>query len=105
MDATHSIQRRTGLAPQTAPSCLVKLLVIGAYLPLLGAWPTRSRHVSIFTDELPVPADEPTLWIYLVVAIGLVLLGGAFAGLTIALMGQVRVFQVPYATLKLTCVG
>lgn len=31
----------------------------------------------------------PTLWIYLAVAIGLVLLGGAFAGLTIALMGQV----------------
>lgn len=35
------------------------------------------------------PAN-PTLWIYLAVAIGLVLLGGAFAGLTIALMGQVR---------------
>ena len=34
-------------------------------------------------------ADKPTLWIYLAVAIALVLLGGAFAGLTIALMGQV----------------
>lgn len=34
--------------------------------------------------------DKPTLWIYLAVAIALVLLGGAFAGLTIALMGQVR---------------
>lgn len=34
---------------------------------------------------------KPTLWIYLAVAIALVLLGGAFAGLTIALMGQVRV--------------
>ena len=33
--------------------------------------------------------DKPTLWIYLAVAIALVLLGGAFAGLTIALMGQV----------------
>ena len=34
--------------------------------------------------------DKPTLWIYLAVAIALVLLGGAFAGLTIALMGQVN---------------
>jgi hypothetical protein len=33
--------------------------------------------------------QKPTLWIYLAVAIALVLLGGAFAGLTIALMGQV----------------
>ena len=33
--------------------------------------------------------DKPTLWIYLAVAVALVLLGGAFAGLTIALMGQV----------------
>lgn len=32
---------------------------------------------------------KPTLWIYLAIAIALVLLGGAFAGLTIALMGQV----------------
>lgn len=33
--------------------------------------------------------NKPTLWIYLAVAVALVLLGGAFAGLTIALMGQV----------------
>ena len=36
-----------------------------------------------------MPSDYSTLWIYLSVAVGLVLLGGAFAGLTIALMGQV----------------
>lgn len=33
--------------------------------------------------------EKSTLWIYLAVAVALVLLGGAFAGLTIALMGQV----------------
>lgn len=40
-------------------------------------------------EEPPMSPDKPTLWIYLAVAIALVLLGGAFAGLTIALMGQV----------------
>lgn len=38
--------------------------------------------------------DKPTLWIYLAVAIALVLLGGAFAGLTIALMGQVSYIAI-----------
>jgi hypothetical protein len=43
------------------------------------------------TEELDTKAPEdPSLWIYLAVAVLLVLLGGAFAGLTIALMGQVR---------------
>lgn len=35
------------------------------------------------------PPDDPSLWLYLGIAAILVLLGGAFAGLTIALMGQV----------------
>jgi len=34
--------------------------------------------------------QNPSLWLYLTTAAILVLLGGAFAGLTIALMGQVR---------------
>jgi metal transporter CNNM len=35
-------------------------------------------------DDLPNDADDPSLWLYLTVAAVLVLLGGAFAGLTIA---------------------
>ena len=69
-----------------------RLLVIGiASLPLLRATPIRHAPYSTFSDEdePPIPPDSPTLWIYMVVAVGLVLLGGAFAGLTIALMGQV----------------
>ena len=42
-------------------------------------------------EEPPIPPNSPTLWIYLAVAVGLVLLGGAFAGLTIAIMGQVSI--------------
>ncbi|SLM39945.1 Domain of unknown function DUF21 [Lasallia pustulata] len=40
----------------------------------------------------PMSPKQPRLWIYLAVAIGLVLLGGAFAGLTIALMGQDEIY-------------
>ena len=83
-------QRANG-AHSTANSKLlpvVKLLLIGiANLPLLRAAPTRFS-VSVEEDGAMAP-DNPTLWIYLAVAVGLVLLGGVFAGLTIALMGQV----------------
>ena len=71
---------------------MVKLLLFGvSNIPLLRAAPTHFTPFSVSaTDEPePIPADNPTLWIYLTVAVGLVLLGGAFAGLTIALMGQV----------------
>jgi len=40
--------------------------------------------VSIFEEDEGKPADDPQLWAYLGVAAALVLLGGAFAGLTIA---------------------
>ncbi|KAI4271788.1 MAG: hypothetical protein LQ337_005755 [Flavoplaca oasis] len=56
-------------------------------LPLLRAAPLRNGSIHVF-EEAPMAPSKPTLWIYLAVAIGLVLLGGAFAGLTIALMGQ-----------------
>lgn len=68
-------------------STIKVLLVLVAQLPLLHASPLRFRARA--AEEEPMPAHEPTLWIYLAVAIALVLLGGAFAGLTIALMGQV----------------
>ncbi len=35
-------------------------------------------------DDLPKSEDDPQLWMYLAVAMVLVLSGGAFAGLTIA---------------------
>jgi metal transporter CNNM len=49
---------------------------------------------SLFTkkeEEERKPPGDPSLWLYLSVAAALVLLGGAFAGLTIALMGQVSI--------------
>lgn len=62
-----------------------------AQIPLVRAAPFHASSTLFATakDE-PKTADDPNLWLYLGVAAILVLLGGAFAGLTIALMGQVR---------------
>lgn len=68
-----------------------KLLMLGiANLPFLRAAPLGFLPSSNFVKaDDTMPPDDAKLWIYLAVALGLVLLGGAFAGLTIALMGQV----------------
>ncbi len=65
---------------------LVQLSLAGL-LHVGGTW---ARPLSVrlglvpFSDAHSVPASLSTLWIYLTVAMFLVLLGGAFAGLTIA---------------------
>lgn len=52
-----------------------------------------SQYFYKVTDEPdPKAPGDPSLWAYLGVAAALVLLGGAFAGLTIALMGQDEVY-------------
>lgn len=73
---------------------VAKLLVLGmTNLPLLHAAPTILFPFTIKTQEdVPMAPQSPGLWIYLAVAMSLVLLGGAFAGLTIALMGQDEIY-------------
>ncbi|KAL8687254.1 MAG: hypothetical protein Q9218_006518, partial [Villophora microphyllina] len=61
-------------------------------LPLLRAAPISNGPIGTMDEDPPMSPAAPTLWIYLAVAIGLVLLGGAFAGLTIALMGQDEIY-------------
>ena len=61
-----------------------------------------SAFATIKEKVEPMPAHSPTLWIYIAVALGLVLLGGAFAGLTIALMGQVKLYLIYKAQLPFT---
>lgn len=83
-----SSQRSTQARPEVFS--LAKLFVYTFIsLPLLRAAPLLNGPFTTF-EEAPMAPSKPTLWIYLAVAIALVLLGGAFAGLTIALMGQVR---------------
>lgn len=63
------------------------------FLPLasaapFGYWEHARLHTLEDDDDLSKDASDPDLWIYLGIAVALVLLGGIFAGLTIALMGQ-----------------
>lgn len=64
-----------------------KLLFLALYQVCQVAAAPLSEFVG-FTkredDDLPKNPDDPSLWLYLAVAAALVLLGGAFAGLTIA---------------------
>jgi hypothetical protein len=65
------------------------LLLAIAYLPRMSAAPVSLHYLLNQSGEVKPPSD-PSLWLHLGVAAALVLMGGAFAGLTIALMGQVR---------------
>ncbi|KAI4185904.1 MAG: hypothetical protein L6R41_003841 [Letrouitia leprolyta] len=85
-----SSQRSTQARPEVFS--LAKLFVYTFIsLPLLRAAPLLNGPFTTF-EEAPMAPSKPTLWIYLAVAIALVLLGGAFAGLTIALMGQDEIY-------------
>lgn len=94
----------SGFGARRGPVALsiVKLLFVAlANLPSLHAAPLSSRlsPISIFEDEdLPKQPGDPGLWAYLGTGIALVLLGGVFAGLTIALMGQDEIYLQVIAT-------
>lgn len=71
-----------------------KLLVLLVQIPLSYAAPLIPRALRVLEAGEPEPKspDDPDLWVYLGTAVALVLLGGAFAGLTIALMGQDEIY-------------
>jgi metal transporter CNNM len=98
---TAAAPRRAGIMTPAALS-IVKLLGVSLInLPLSYAAPLFSKSDSpIYRREEPEPKspDDPQLWVYLSVAIALVLLGGVFAGLTIALMGQDEIYLQVIAT-------
>lgn len=64
------------------------LVPLASAAPLSAWWNEKAPRILEDDVEAPKSPDDPNLWVYLGVAIALVLLGGAFAGLTIALMGQ-----------------
>ncbi|KAL4922316.1 hypothetical protein BDW62DRAFT_172283 [Aspergillus aurantiobrunneus] len=72
---------------------LGKLLMLSfSHLPLVSAAPTSQYFTSRVFEMQTTAANNASLWLYLGVAAALVLTGGAFAGLTIALMGQDEVY-------------
>ncbi|EXJ95251.1 hypothetical protein A1O1_00371 [Capronia coronata CBS 617.96] len=73
---------------------LANVFILGiSQIPFVQAAPLHTFHL-FSAAEAPEEKDpgSPSLWIYLTVAAALVLLGGAFAGLTIALMGQDEIY-------------
>jgi metal transporter CNNM len=70
---------RSSARANTLALCVFQLLT-----PVVKAIPLFKRAVHVFEHVDPKPAEDPSLWVYLSIAIALVLLGGAFAGLTIA---------------------
>lgn len=88
----HRRQNGHLLHARTAILGLIRTLFAG----LAAAAPTTLRptdalHAHDHHDNVP-EAKGSALWVLYVVSMGLVLLGGAFAGLTIALMGQDEIY-------------
>ncbi|KAF4759819.1 hypothetical protein HAV15_007713 [Penicillium sp. str.  len=73
---------------------LAKLLLVAvSQVPFTTAAPIFSPlFLSSSDTEPPKEPSDPSLWLYLGFSAALVLSGGAFAGLTIALMGQDEVY-------------
>ncbi|OQE46327.1 hypothetical protein PENCOP_c001G00775 [Penicillium coprophilum] len=73
---------------------LAKLLLVAvSQIPFAAGAPTFSPlFLSSRDTESPKEPSDPSLWLYLGFSAALVLSGGAFAGLTIALMGQDEVY-------------
>ncbi|KAL4818496.1 hypothetical protein BDW67DRAFT_8021 [Aspergillus spinulosporus] len=75
-------------------SLIHQLVLLVLYLPLRHAFPLSSALVSATGPE----SNDSDLWFNLSAAVALVLIGGVFAGLTIALMGQDAVHLQVLAT-------
>ncbi|KAL4863481.1 hypothetical protein BDV12DRAFT_26959 [Aspergillus spectabilis] len=82
------------------PLLLSKLVILLLHLPLRNAFPLSSTiNIAEGVDDGSDGSDGTSnLWFNLSAAIALVLIGGVFAGLTIALMGQDAVYLQVLAT-------
>ena len=73
------------LSPRLARFNTLLVCLFHAFAPVVKAFPVFQRSLDALKgDDLPKDPDDASLWVYLGTAIALVLLGGAFAGLTIA---------------------
>lgn len=63
---------------------MLVICILHAFAPLVKALPLGGVVSALADEDLPKPPNDPGLWLYLGIAVGLVLAGGVFAGLTIA---------------------
>ena len=90
------VPRNGYLAQRPVVMGIAKILFLSlSQLSITNAAPLGISHLfRVQDEEEPKSPEDPSLWIYLAFAAALVLLGGAFAGLTIALMGQVSLKMI-----------
>jgi metal transporter CNNM len=80
-----SMSRSNGLfTPRQARLTTLLVYLFHSCVPVVKAFPLVKRTVNVLGAPLPKSPHNPDLWIYLGIAIALVLAGGVFAGLTIA---------------------
>jgi metal transporter CNNM len=77
---------------------MLLIAVFHAFAPLAKALPLGGLVHALADEELPKSPEDASLWVYLGIAVALVLAGGVFAGLTIALMGQDEIYLQVLAT-------
>jgi metal transporter CNNM len=86
MSATRSRAAANGSSLRTARLAFIGLF--HAFAPMVTALPMPlGDAVKPFKDadeDLPKDSNDPQLWLFLGIAVALVLAGGVFAGLTIA---------------------
>jgi metal transporter CNNM len=88
-DAISSVRLPTGRAnglfsPRQARLNTLIVCLFHSFAPAVKALPLVQGAIHLLEDDLPKSPDDASLWVYLSTAMVLVLLGGAFAGLTIA---------------------
>jgi metal transporter CNNM len=88
MPSPQLFSTRTTLGyPVSRPFVLsvAKLIILGiSNVPLIDAAPLQLSSYLSTSNDGGKSAEDPSLWLYLGTAVFLVLLGGVFAGLTIA---------------------
>lgn len=91
MSSSPRSSMRNGFSSHPAARIVI-LALFHACAPMVKALPLGGMMTALADHDVPKSADDASLWLYLGVAILLVLGGGVFAGLTIALMGQDEIY-------------
>jgi metal transporter CNNM len=87
--AVSAARSRAGNGSSLQTARLVCMGLFHAFAPIVTALPLpfggmAEAFKKDADEDLPKSPDNPQLWLYLGIAIALVLAGGVFAGLTIA---------------------
>lgn len=63
---------------------MLLVCIVHAFAPFVRALPLGGAVNALADEDLPKSPEDASLWLYLGIAVALVLAGGVFAGLTIA---------------------